>query len=382
MSIRDPEVLEALRDRPELLAIADAVEETQRLPRSSGRNVLSRSAALVAVGAAVLVAVLFWPSADGRSPILDRALAAIGNGPVLHLVLRTPTGQQLVDLRSGRTIMPTVDVESWSDQDLKRFHLLYRQSGRVVGEYLYPQDRDGGVQVGPVDPSYAALWSGYREALESGKATIVGKGSLYGQPVYWLRFTSPRSEVAINRTTYELVAFRVTSDTGRHLDSRVLLARTEPFSAAIFERQSSRPNPLTTGSSQGPVVSSAGPSRPGRPWLRAATSIAGLKLAAVHQTQTMVGKKTINGFELVYGSEGSARRSVTIDETKRPTDPPAWRGIPSGFMRLSVGETSERDGAAFTSWSGYLVRHGVYVSITTGVSRDALFRAARALRPA
>jgi hypothetical protein len=42
MSIRDPEVLEALREQPELLAIADAVTETQQLPRSSRRRVLSR----------------------------------------------------------------------------------------------------------------------------------------------------------------------------------------------------------------------------------------------------------------------------------------------------------------------------------------------------
>jgi hypothetical protein len=384
MSIRDPEVFEALRDEPELLAIADAVEETQRLPRSSRRRALYRSAALVAVGASALVAVLLWPSGRGRSPILDRALAAIGNEPVLHLVVRAPTGRQLVNLRTGHTTVPTIALESWSDRSLKRFHLLYRENGQVVAEFLYPQDRVSGVHVGTIDPAYAAIWSGYRQALASGKATIVGKGSLYGKPVYWLRFSSPRSEVAVDRRTYKLVAFRFTTDSGRHFDTRVLLARTEPFSTSAFKRRSSRPNPLTnpTSHSSGMHVAPVGPSRPGTPWLRAGATIAGLRLATVHRTQTTTGRKTINGFELVYGSPSGLRRSLTIDEARRPDDPSEWRGIPKGFMRLSVGEGADNNSPAYTIWTGYLIRHGVYVSIATGVSRAAALQAARALRPA
>ena len=38
MTIRDREVLEKLRDDPELLALADAVVETQRLRRGCGRS--------------------------------------------------------------------------------------------------------------------------------------------------------------------------------------------------------------------------------------------------------------------------------------------------------------------------------------------------------
>jgi hypothetical protein len=51
-------------------------------------------------------------------------------------------------------------------------------------------------------------------------------------------------------------------------------------------------------------------------------------------------------------------------------------------MRFSVGEGGESNRRPYKSWTGYLVRHGVYVSITTGVSRAAFFQAARALRPA
>jgi type VI protein secretion system component VasF len=50
MSIRDREVLEELRDDPELLALADAVVETQRLRRRTPIRALTA----VAVAAAVL----------------------------------------------------------------------------------------------------------------------------------------------------------------------------------------------------------------------------------------------------------------------------------------------------------------------------------------
>jgi hypothetical protein len=383
MSIRDPEVLEALRDEPELLAIADAVEETQRLPRSSRGRVLSRSAALIAVGAAALVAVLLWPSGGGRNPILDRALAAIGNGPVLHLVSRASTGQELVNLKTGRTTLPTFEFESWSDRSLRRFHFLIRENGRVVGEFLYPEDRTTDMHVDAPDAAYAAFWSGYRRALSSGKAKIVREGSLYGRPVYWLTFNAPRNEVAVDRRTYKPVAFRSISPSGRHFDTRVLLVRTEPFSTSAFKRRTSLPNPVTggIGSSETRVLP-LGPGSPRRPWLRAGSTIAGLKLVAVHRTQTTSGRKTINGFELVYGSQGDLRRSLTIDEARHPDDPSEWKGIPMGFMRFSVGEGGEFNRRPYRSWTGHLVRRGVYVSITTGVSRAAFLQAARALRPA
>ena len=49
MSIRDREVLEELRDDPELLALADAVVETQRLRRKTPIGALTVVAAVAAV---------------------------------------------------------------------------------------------------------------------------------------------------------------------------------------------------------------------------------------------------------------------------------------------------------------------------------------------
>ena len=384
MTIRDPEVLEALSEQPELLAIADAVAETQRLPRRSHRRAFARAAAVAAVGAAVLVALLLWPSGGERNPILDRALAAIGDGPVLHIVVRVPAGEELLNLDSGRSIVPTVDLESWSDRSLERFHVLIRENGRVIGEILFPQDRTKDVDVYANDAAYAALWSGYRDALHSGKAKILREGSVDGRPVYWLSFGSQRDEVAVDRRTYRPIVFRSISASGRRTDTRVLLMRTEPFSASAFERQTSAPSPLE-GESRGSSGSSGpvSPGQTGQPWLRAGSTIAGLERTGVTPTQTVTDGKTINGYQLLYGSEsGFGKDSLTIDEAKRPDDPAEWKGIPEGFMRISTGEGSEGNNRVYTVWTGNLVRNGVYVTITTGVSRAVVLEAARALRPA
>ena len=137
MTIRDPEVLEALRDKPELLALADAVAETQRPARAKQRYRLARPTALLAAGAAAVLVALFWPGGGGGNGILERALAAIGRGQVLHLVVRVPVEEELVNLETGKTTVPPgYVIESWSDRNLKRFHMIFRWKGRTVGEVL------------------------------------------------------------------------------------------------------------------------------------------------------------------------------------------------------------------------------------------------------
>ncbi len=388
MTIRDPEVLEALRDEPELLAIADAVVETQPSARHSRRRAVSRSAAVVAVGAAVLAAVLLWPnSGGGRNRILDRAQAAIGNGPVLHLITSVPAGEELVDIRTGRSTVPTYEMESWSDRDLKRVHTLLRIDGRIVGEVLLPQDGDSDIDV-DVDPAYVALWTGYREALASGTAKIEREGTLYGHAVYWLVFPAPgggsaRNEVAIDRKTYQPLEFRFRTGSTRQ-DERVLLARTEPFSTSAFTRLTSGPSPLSGETTQSSGVVEEGSGRPGnvpKGWLDAGPTIGGLKLSGVSRTQEASGEKTGTGLELFYGSAESFRRSVTIDETRSPVDPTEWKAIPKGSIRITKGGGSD-NGGEYVVWSGYLVEDGVYVTIQTAVSRAAVLESARALRPA
>jgi hypothetical protein len=384
MTIRDPEVLEALRERPELLAIADAVTETQRPPRASRSRVLTRSAAVVAVGAAVLIAVLLWPSGGKQNPILERALAAIGDGRVMHVLLQTPSGYQVVELRGGRTITPRDEVEIWSDRSSKRARAITRDRGRVVAETLIPEDDHG---LGEPDPAFSALWTGYRNALANGSAKLIGKGSIYGHDVYWLQFPlpdhgGPGSRVAVDQDSYRPVAIYGYAGGSGFIHEQVLLARTEPFSESDFRRQTARPHPLQSGTR----VSTGVPTHPlhlGKPWLAPGPSIRGVKLTYVAPLSVTTGKRRSRGVELFYGFyrvRGGAKW-IRIDELKKPTNS-EWRGIPSGYVKiLPLGEEHVSSGTTKEIWTGKLVVNGIYVTIETDLGRDALLAVARALKP-
>src|SRR5437016_3123671 len=98
MTLRDPEIVELLADKPELLALADAYADTQRSAKAKGlRRAAPRILAVASAAAAVVAAVVLSTGGGGDHGIVDRALAAIGNGQVLHLVTRSPTGTVIVD---------------------------------------------------------------------------------------------------------------------------------------------------------------------------------------------------------------------------------------------------------------------------------------------
>jgi hypothetical protein len=390
VTIRDQEVVELLREEPELLALADAVAETQARPRRT-RRVAARAGGVLAVAAVVLLAVLLWPGGGGRPQgVLGKALAALGDGPVLHLIVRQPVGAELIELRGNRTIVPKYEIESWFDRDFNHSHTILRLGGRTLGEFVLPDDLQGrGATVGPVDPAYAALWTGYREALENGTAKVEREDHLFGRPVYWLRFPPaehdrPGSLVAIDRRSYSPLAFRYETTPGRSVEIRVLLARLQAYDEADFRRRTDVPNPLsgtstTSSSSSGPVI----PTQTAKikPWLTAGPTVAGLSQTSVSPTTVSSNGRSAQGFDLVYGSE-TASKSLRISQLKRPPDRSEWKGIPRGFVRVSEGESSGSDNKTIPFWTGNLVVDGVYVTIETGVSKEALLAAARALQPA
>src|SRR4051794_1730759 len=171
MIMRDPEVVGLLRDEPEFLALADAVADTQGLRSRRMRYLAPRFAVVAVIAAGIAAVFLLWPSGGGDK-ILGHALAAIGNGPVLHLQMEASTGEVLVNLESGRRIVETMQIESWSDRNFERAHLVLRVRGRTA-DLLLPDDASTpGATVGPVDPAYSAFWTGYRQALATGAAKL------------------------------------------------------------------------------------------------------------------------------------------------------------------------------------------------------------------
>jgi hypothetical protein len=394
VSVHDPELLELLLDKPELLAIADAVSATQTWPRRSlsGRRSM-RVVAIAAAAALAVAVVLVLPG--GKHSIVDRAAAAIGDGRILHLVIQAPTGVVDVNLASGRREIRHYRLELWADQQLRHIHGVMTYRGKTVADMLWPEDAKNGVTIGPSDPALTALWSGYRKALEDGTATRAGEGNAFGHHVYWLRFRpvdkSPGSEVAVDAETYKPIVWR-TYNGVLPIDQHILLAETTDLAHANFTR--SGPDLSTQGiayssssstvsgpmSSGGNAPSTAVPSG----WLTAGSEAAGKQLSAVlAQTITTSDKKKIPGIQLVYGPLDHGRatpRDLTVDELARPDDPQQWANIPADSVRIAQGQMSGSNGD-HVLWYGYLVRNGRYLTITTTDDEQAVVDVAKSLQP-
>jgi hypothetical protein len=394
MTLRDPEVIELLRDDPELLALADALAETQRLPSRRTRRFAPRVAAIAAVAAGIVIAVLLFPGGGGNNPVLGRALAAIGNGRVLHLVLEAQTGEILVNLGTGHRTVVTVRFESWTDRDFKRDHLVMRMRGQVA-DVLLPEDAaalGGSGALGPIDPAYVAFWTGYRRALANGDAKLEGDDTIAGRPVYWLQFPSiehglPGTEVAIDQRTYKPVVLRHHTSGNGYRDARVLVAETTAYRASDFKRLG--PNMFDSGSasaSSGSVRTGSANSPIGAPWLTPGKRLGDLVLQQVDHTTTTARGKKIEGLDLLYrktpSSGASSPGSLMIHELARPDDPLLWKHIPRGFISIEKGAIRTGPRTTYPTWTGYLVKHGIYITIDTGAGENAVLEAARALHPA
>ena len=123
--LRDRELMQMLADEPELLALADALVETQQERLDTGPRLRRRPSRLpsvvatAAVAAAAVAVLLVAPWGGGDGGLVQRALAAVGTGPVLHVVIEQPVPQSMYDavsLPSGTPIQASERREIWFDQ--------------------------------------------------------------------------------------------------------------------------------------------------------------------------------------------------------------------------------------------------------------------------
>ena len=207
----------------------------------AGRGLTVAAAAVVAA-----LLALAWPFAGERGGVLERARAAVGDGPVLHVVLRGEWGGTLVDLDSGRRTPVHAERELWYDAERRLVREVSRFGGVVQDAATYSV----------TDPErqateLVALLRDYRRALETGSARVAGEGDVDGIPVYWItvrremlpdvadnRDHAFAHEVAVSRATYEPVALRTTRDgePGPLTGQRILRLETLPRDAVDFSR--------------------------------------------------------------------------------------------------------------------------------------------------
>lgn len=351
MTVRDPEVLFELRREPELLAIADALGEVLSTGSQSRarRWWLAGAGVATAVGA-VAAAVLLFGATSVQPTLVDRALAAVGNEPVLHVVTRqtVPSRVTLLKLSTGRPVTPpprVITTEVWFDHERALEHTITRVPGEPAQDTLLTPE---GVtsESGPVwtcariaahpveatrahvscnasgengttprhvpeppptiDPALAGFVDGYRQALAGGAARRIGEGTVRGRHVFWLELRLPdpdtnpddprvdfRERVAVDSDTYRpLLIIPVTDGVAARSGYDVL----EIGAVARADADFSKPKLLR---SQAPtsisfrvtdtIGLSAASSVLGTRALWPGPEVAGLKLVAVQRQEVTTG---------------------------------------------------------------------------------------------
>jgi hypothetical protein len=352
---------------------------------------------------------------ESHVSVVDRAVAAVGNGPVVHLIEPFPaTNYAEIDIATGKERVPVREAEFWIDPERAVIHQIERQDGVVVTNDLLTTSGTYSYESGTVLPpsprkfltvpeGLRGFATGYREALASGAAHVDREGTLDGRAVYWLRFTEHQEtdpytqqvtrfadEVAIDRESYKPVAVRTIVNGEPSEILRISLIENVSRDDANFERPKLEPMPRGEDVIETKEITAAAAAATlGATPVWAGDAVAGLPLTGVYE-QTLktsypreadVPPVVRRGVVFVYGTPpdvghgvpfGSAD-TIAIRESPRQEGDYGWQQNPPlappppGFVR--------RGGPYFL-----LQQDGVYVSIQAA-GKDTALAVARALRP-
>lgn len=193
--------LPAERDLPPGRLEARRLHLVAEIAAPSRRTRVARIAlAPAAVVAAALAVALVAPWESSGPSVVDRALAAVGAGPVVHAVVEYSWPQDvLVDLRTGAEHERVHRAEYWYDDERKVLRVRYSTDGNEPADYV------ASGEVG-LDTSLAGFATEYREALESGAARFVGDTTVAGRRAKRIEF-APRGSGAVEEVTVDAVTY-------------------------------------------------------------------------------------------------------------------------------------------------------------------------------
>ena len=401
------------------IAIDPLIAEAKR--RARRRRWVGLCVLVAAVAAATAAVELRSGSGSG--------LAAVGARPVIHIVTETPPRTVYVDLKSGRVTSGTLRSESWSDRRSGRNHYVIAQGRRVVADDLWTDHFTPSSEAAAVSNLYVTVATGLRAALEAGKADLVGHGSFDGHRILWLQvrqttlpawrhgqpWPQATEAVGVDARTYKPIFLRFAG--GKHYSyTRILAADSVPYNAGDFERRGPKhvqvgPRTMAAGYAFGSTNGSGSATTVVRgPWLTAGKTVAGLELRAVvpftirrskhHFRYGARNPKPIHGLELVYGPpsqrsiaalptrinlygpQWEARettRFTTVYEVPQAPNVSPWSTVPADSIQLQTGLTTLGDRVVPTLRTGYLKKHGLYITIRTPQGRGTALRIARRL---
>jgi hypothetical protein len=389
------EVQEALNRLVPEPAGSPAWDAVLRDARPRGRSLGLQLA--VATGVVALVALFVvapWQGSE-RVGVLERALAAVGDGPVLHLVLRNEWSGTLVDLDSGERKSLYSETEMWIDPE-RGFVTVDRFGGVPSARHVAMTDQ--------IERPFAIAASDYHDALESGRAKVVGDGVVDGIPVYWIEVEHVRPsdaghpldwslEVGVSKENYRPVHIREMRDGAPYgKGTRVLLAEQLPAGSGDFS-----PAPLP-----GPGLISYEVSRPEISRAEASAIVGGhaawlgpefdglplggiseltLRTLSPADTVTSIetkGVRTVYGSRLTFDGLPTSTPNLLIEQTTRSVHPLLDYGIgkyevPEGHAVLLGGGG---DGRAYVGFEGTVVLITAHAGER---STDLALAAARAL---
>jgi hypothetical protein len=373
----------------------DVVRRVRQHPpkrRSSGLRIVGVA---IVLGVAALVAISPWHGTE-HVGVLDRALAAVGDEPVLHVVLeRSPAGDPLVYLDSGRPVPMDLTTEVWFDEGRGLKKTASRIDGVLMDEML--ETPNGGFTQGGViytcrwiaehpveaakarvscpggppsdderptlDPALSNFVDHYRTALASGTARRIPGGKVGGHDVIWIEFGAGRTleRVALDKSTYTPVL--ISTPYG---SSQVRTVESMQFEQRLF----SRPKPVERPAGGSVIaeqeldnVSAANAILGGRAlWLGPVWR--GLRLSSVKSQELSMRfgprskrdpSRTV-GVELRYSSGDGPQASMMINEAVSCPMAYGWvcqPGDPAEGMVLLRGPMTlvRRDGLFITIWT-------------------------------
>jgi hypothetical protein len=376
-----------------------------------------RFAAAGVAATAVVVAIALLPGRladESRVGVVERALAAVSDGPVLHAIVENEDSRAiLVDLASGAETVEPERHEYWYDAERRELRGRLTIGSEVLNEF------SGRISGPPPSERALVFATGYREALEKGKARVVRWETVDGRraPVLSIAvpaWRDPRSgqvvqpsfteEVVVDGETFKPLRFRHIPgpevdpgpvEPGAHITpAPVFWWRVISIESIDRDDDDFKPGPPPfrwrgfAPSNDEKVTPDEAATALGRPALWPGPELDGVPLERIGLVTTTItwmdGRETETPSLLIrYETPGEKGRWVWMEVGTSPETTPRFgpvdgERVPAGKVRLM--EVEARDDRSIDMWFGNVQRDGVYINMQSP-QRELIVAAAKALRP-
>lgn len=363
-----------------------------------------RFAAAGVAATAVAVAIAFLPGRladESKLRVLERSLAAVSAGPVLHAVVENEDSRAfLVDLASGQETVEPERHEYWYDDERGELRARLTIGSEVLNEIHVRR------VAGPPPHRALAFATGYREALESGRARVVRWEKVDGRraPVLSIAVPARRDpprmgqapepayteEVVVDGETFEPLRFRHLYGTDVaagpvHWWRVVSIEAIERDDADFKAGPPSFPWTSFAPSNDTEVTVDEAATALGRPALWAGRAIDGVPLERIGLVTTTItwtdGRETESP-SLLIRYDAPKRwlwMSVGLSAEETPRFGPVdGEAVPAGKVRLM--EVKAHDDPSIDMWFGNVQRDGLYINMQSP-ARELVIEAAKTLQP-